>query len=511
MRCLQDRYELIRLLGTGGMAHVHLAWDRVLGRQVAVKIVPEHLAADPVVRKRLLREARAAASFSHPHAVRVFDVGEADGAPFIVMEPVEGVTLARVLAERGALPVAEAVTIADGVLQALGAAHRIGLVHRDVKPANILLPDDGPVKLADFGIAKGVQQPATELTATGQVLGTPRYLAPEQAAGRTPVPASDVYALGVVLYELLAGRPPFEGDDPLAVAIAHQRQDPPPLGHLRPEVPDALAAVVHRALGKQPAERFANASEMRAALRAAAHDARHATRSMNSLAKPHPAPTTRQNPAQPGAAARQETSRLGVSAAALGLLSLAALALGFAFDGLGQGGAPSVSAEPSVQPDAAATQAPATPLDPGSSPVPSDSAPEATTVDENAADSARERLQAAVQRWAADPEALGEKGEALVDKAEDLLEEDDGDRELEKEARELATEVDQWVAEGKLDAAVGDEAVALLDAVIAESRQARSPPGDERPAHRDSDPAHAGPSDAGPPDGAPRGRGRAGG
>jgi eukaryotic-like serine/threonine-protein kinase len=263
---LADRYELQELLGSGGMARVHAARDRRLGRRVAVKLVREDLVGDGRSRERLLREARSAASFHHPNSVAVFDVGEHDRQPFIVMELIDGESLADRLSREGRLRPAEVVGIGVGVLAALEAAHERGLVHRDIKPANVLLPQPGGVKLADFGIAKAVADTAGGLTAVGDVMGTPNYLSPEQAAGQSAVPASDLYALGVVLYECLAGRPPFSGENPLAVALAHQREPTPPLRRVAPDVPEDLAAVVEQALAKDLAVRFADAPAMRRAL-----------------------------------------------------------------------------------------------------------------------------------------------------------------------------------------------------------------------------------------------------
>ena len=265
MKVVGDRYELGGLLGSGGMGQVWRAYDRRLGRSVALKLLSIDV-PDPRSRQRFSREAQAAASFSHPNAVTVYDFGEEDNRPYIVMELVEGSTLADLLAERGSLPGPEAGSIAEQVLDALGAAHRKGLVHRDVKPSNVLLTPDGRVKLADFGIAKAVGGAASGLTATGEVLGTPHYLSPEQAAGEPATPRSDLYATGVLLYEMLVGTPPFTGESPLAVALAHQRTAPPPLRG-RPDVDPILAMAVERALEKDPDRRYPDAASMRAALR----------------------------------------------------------------------------------------------------------------------------------------------------------------------------------------------------------------------------------------------------
>ena len=266
MTLLADRYELAEWLGSGGMARVHAARDLRLGRRVAVKLVREDLVGDAATRARLLREARHAGAFHHPNAVAVFDVGTDRGAPFVVMELVEGETLADRLARHGRLEATESATIASAVLEALAAAHARGLVHRDVKPANVLLPHAGGVKLADFGIAKELTAGSASITSTGQILGTPAYLAPEQVAGEGTTPASDVYAVGVVLYECLAGRPPFTGEHAMAVALAHQREPVTPLLRVAPSAPAELAAFVEHALAKDPARRYHDAAAAREAL-----------------------------------------------------------------------------------------------------------------------------------------------------------------------------------------------------------------------------------------------------
>jgi eukaryotic-like serine/threonine-protein kinase len=265
MTVLADRYELAEELGAGGMARVVAAYDRSLDRRVAIKLIREELLGDATVRDRLLREARAAARLHHPNTVAVYDVGEDDGRGFVVMELVRGTTLAQHLAA-GPLRPEPAVRIITAVLDGLQAAHARGLVHRDVKPSNILLPAEGGVKLADFGIARGMAEATSKLTATGTVLGTPAYLAPEVIGGADAAPTSDLYAVGIVLYEALAGRVPFAAESPIAVALAHQRTPPPPLTDLAPSVSPSLVEAVERALAKDPADRFTDAAAMRTAL-----------------------------------------------------------------------------------------------------------------------------------------------------------------------------------------------------------------------------------------------------
>jgi serine/threonine-protein kinase len=274
-RRLTDRYILEEELASGGMGALWLARDEVLGRSVAIKVLHDHLAGDEELLERFRMEAVAAARLSHPAVVRVFDTGTSDGVVFIVMELVEGATVAELLAERGALPPGEASHIARGVLNALAHAHREGVIHRDVKPGNILVTRGNQVKLADFGIAKAAFA-EEDLTTTGNLLGTSRYLSPEQVAGGDVDERSDLYAVGVVLYEMLTGRPPFEAETHIATATMRLTKDPAPPRSLRPGIPRGLEAVVTRALARDPAERFQSAQEMSAALERAAPGTRPA-------------------------------------------------------------------------------------------------------------------------------------------------------------------------------------------------------------------------------------------
>jgi serine/threonine-protein kinase len=262
---LQDRYELIEQIGSGGMATVWRAVDRQLGRTVAVKTLHQNLAEDGAFVERFRREARSAAALAHPNIVTVYDSGDENGAPYIVMELVDGMSLHSVLAASGPLSVAHAARVGAAVLAALDHAHSRGLVHRDVKPGNILVTQDGSVKVADFGIAKGLEE-AAGLTQTGTLMGTASYISPEQASGHRATGASDLYALGCVLYECLTGRPPFAGDNPVAVAVQHQRASVPPITSYRADVPAPLQSVVLRALAKSPSERYPSAADMHHAL-----------------------------------------------------------------------------------------------------------------------------------------------------------------------------------------------------------------------------------------------------
>ncbi len=257
---MTERYTVERKLGSGGMATVFLAHDTVLDRPVAVKVLATHLADDDQFRERFLREARLAAKFVHPNVVQVYDADEDERGPFIVMEYVEGHTLSEELRHRGRLPPAEAVGIGVQVCAALDAAHAAGLVHRDIKPQNILLRPDGRVKIADFGIARSLA--ATRHTEIGTVLGTAAYLAPEQARGEEVTPAADIYSLGVVLYELLTGRTPFEADTLPELLLKREHGELVPPRDLVPGIPLALERVVMRCLALHPEHRPSSAAAL---------------------------------------------------------------------------------------------------------------------------------------------------------------------------------------------------------------------------------------------------------
>jgi hypothetical protein len=263
---LLDRYELVRSVGQGGMADVYEGWDHQLQRRVAVKVLRERETVDPAFVARFLREASATAGLGHPNVAAVFDAGSDRGLHFIVMEFVAGRTLREVLEERGRLPVPAAAAAVAAAATALGAAHAAGLVHRDVKPGNIMVTPDA-VKVVDFGIARAADADPTG--ATTNVLGTPSYMSPEQAQGARLDARSDVYGLGVCLYELLTGVPPFTGDNAFAIAYQHVNATPRPPSELRPDLPAALEAVILRAMAKDPDRRYQTAAGMRAAIEAA--------------------------------------------------------------------------------------------------------------------------------------------------------------------------------------------------------------------------------------------------
>ncbi|MBA3328726.1 MAG: serine/threonine protein kinase [Solirubrobacterales bacterium] len=266
---IAGRYELGDRLGYGGMSTVQLALDRRLERHVAVKLLAEHLAEDAQFVSRFRREALSAARLVHPNIVQVFDFGLDDpsGRHYIVMEYIRGRSGAEIIRDETRLGVADVLVLLDGACRGLHHAHRNGVVHRDVKPGNILRSDEGSVKLADFGIAKAeIDQASSQITQVGSVLGTAAYLAPEQAAGEEAGPPADLYGLGVVTYQFLAGRLPYDASSLTELALLQQREHPPRLDEVSPEVPAALAIAVDRALALDPGDRYADAEEMRIAL-----------------------------------------------------------------------------------------------------------------------------------------------------------------------------------------------------------------------------------------------------
>jgi serine/threonine-protein kinase len=260
---IDNRYRVIGRLGSGGMADVYCAEDLQLGRRVALKLLYRRLAADAAFVERFRREASAAASLQHPNVVQVFDRGEWDGTSYIAMECLDGRTLKEIVRAEGPMAPRQAVDVVLQVLKALRFAHRRGIVHRDIKPHNVMMDDEGRVKVTDFGIARAG---ASDMTETGSIMGTAQYLSPEQAQGRPVDARSDLYSVGVVLYELLTGRVPFDGESAVTVALKHVSEVPLPPSRLAGAVSPALDAVVLRALEKEPDQRFQNADEMIAAL-----------------------------------------------------------------------------------------------------------------------------------------------------------------------------------------------------------------------------------------------------
>ncbi len=268
-RILGGRYELGRIIGRGGMALVSQARDLRLGREVAVKELRIDLATDPTFQARFRREAQAAAGLNHPNIVSVYDTGEEmdpttrTPVPYIVMELVEGRTLRDILREGRAILPRRALEFTIGVLEALAYSHKAGIIHRDIKPANVMLTSTGIVKVMDFGIARAVADTSSTMTQTAAVIGTAQYLSPEQARGETVDSRSDIYSAGCLMYELLVGRPPFQGDSPVSVAYQHVREQPVPPSQLDAEITAPMDAVVLKALAKDPDDRYATAGEMR--------------------------------------------------------------------------------------------------------------------------------------------------------------------------------------------------------------------------------------------------------
>jgi serine/threonine-protein kinase len=261
---LSGRYRLDEQIGTGGMSTVYRAFDTVLERQVAVKLMHRDMADHPDQLERFRREARSVAQLNHPHIVQVIDAGEDGNMPYIVFEYVEGETLKDRIRRFGRLPIPEAIAYAIEIAWALGAAHAREIVHRDVKPQNVLVDEEGSAKVTDFGIARTLDQEG--LTADGRVLGTTDYVSPEQALGHVVTGQSDIYSLGVVLYEMLTGDVPFHGENQVAVAMKHVREELPDLQYRRPEVSSALAAVLDRMTAKDLASRYRSTHELMAEL-----------------------------------------------------------------------------------------------------------------------------------------------------------------------------------------------------------------------------------------------------
>jgi serine/threonine-protein kinase len=257
------RYRIERKLGAGGMADVYLAEDQELGRRVAIKILNDRHAADDSFIERFRREAKNAASLSHPNIVSIYDRGEAEGTYYIAMEYLEGRSLKELIVGRGPAPVKTAIDYARQILAAVGFAHKGGIVHRDIKPHNVLVGPEGRLKVTDFGIARSG---ASQMTEVGSIIGTAQYLSPEQARGAPVDQTSDLYSVGVVLYEMLTGQVPFTGDTPLEIAMKHLSEVPKPPSELRPDIPHDLDSVVLRALAKDPSERYQSAEEMDADL-----------------------------------------------------------------------------------------------------------------------------------------------------------------------------------------------------------------------------------------------------
>jgi len=481
-RRLADRYVLGEEVGVGGMSRVHVALDERLGRRVAVKLQDGRVmaTADPAGRERFLREGRTTAAFSHRHAVTVFDAGEDAGDLYIVMEFVDGPSLADHLARNGPLPVDEMVRISRQVLSALAAAHSAGIVHRDVKPANILIGADGDTKLADFGIAKRFDDLGAAVTSTGMVIGTPRYLAPEQALGHVATPATDVYAMGVVMFEMLIGQLPFE-TDPVEANSSSQQSTALRLRSLRPGIPAPLAAVVASALATLPSERPPTAAALLAALDAAWSPHAASNRVAEpTLLMPTAAVTTLDGLAVTDVLLSVPTnnrhSSTGSSSGRTAVLLFAGLlvvlggVVAAATSGSGDEVADSVvtAVTPSSVPVTVPVPTEQPPTEPPATP-PSVSEPtmteptmiEPTSVTVIPGFPATDDLEVFLLQTERDPDLLGESGAELADQLRDVVEQR-GSKQS-KAAVELREKLVEWVEEDEIPGAIA----AALDELLA--------------------------------------------
>ena len=257
---INDRYQVIRSIGEGGMANVYLAYDTILDRNVAVKVLRGDLATDEKFVRRFQREAMSASALSHPNIVEMYDVGEDDGNYFIVMEYIDGKTLKNLIKKRGALTVAEVVDIMLQLTSAISCAHDSYIIHRDIKPQNVMILDDGRVKITDFGIA--IASNASELTQTNSVMGSVHYLPPEQANGAGATAKSDIYSLGILMFELLTGKLPFKGENAVEIALKQMKEQIPSVCAINPEIPQSIENVILKACAKNPKNRYANVKDM---------------------------------------------------------------------------------------------------------------------------------------------------------------------------------------------------------------------------------------------------------
>lgn len=453
---LAGRYEVGAELGAGGYSRVLRAHDRRLGRDVAVKLLDVGT-GDPSARERFLREALIGGRINHPNAVTVFDTGDDGGTLYITMELVEGEDLARRLRRVGSLPPDEAVAIAAQVLAVLEVAHDHGIIHRDVKPSNILMQSDGTARLADFGIARPLGELTSGLTKTGQIIGTAKYLSPEQAAGAPLTPATDLYSTGVVLYEMLVGDVPFDGDHAVAIALAHQQQDVPSVRGRAPHVDGDLAAVVERSLSKDASARYAGAASMRAALSGPSSSTAALSAGATATTAVLPGdvgvgirshqPVGREGADPPPVAPSWFRLRSRLVFALVAGVVIVAIAIAIAVLVADESSGPENLAAGDA--DTTLTSQITTPEEPAAEDTaPVSSAATLATLGELA------------DQVAADPGAYGEKGSDLLDKLQEVQREK-SDKQADKAAKVLE-EIDKWIADGKLDAAIAEQARAVL-------------------------------------------------
>ncbi|MEO6651127.1 MAG: serine/threonine-protein kinase [Ilumatobacteraceae bacterium] len=487
---LLDRYELSELIGTGGTARVYLGRDRRLQRKVAVKVLDSRLAesADPAAHTRFLREGRSSARFSHPHAVATYDAGEDAGRLFIVMEHVDGSSLAQRIADAAPLPEPEIVRVGTQLLSALAAAHEVGLIHRDVKPPNVLLDPTGTVKLADFGIARRFDEITSALTVEGMVIGTKAYLAPEQARGLETGPPVDIYAVGAVLYEMATGqRPPMTPSDAPRGADPHV---------LRSDLSKPLAAAISKSLAGRPADRFESAESMSAALSGATPTATMpaaaipgtpaaqvavpvaaaatAPMALSSSAMQSPRPTTL-IPAPPLRDARTGKPQLAAGRWVLIVLALLVVVGGAIALARGDSnGSNATDAQSTAAPNAVTIAPPdSTPsptqatAPPPTTPAPAAPAPTTplATDPPNSPElipgfPATDDVGQFIDQLRDPKSTAGKQSRKLGDGLRDVLKEDSEDRS--KEIRDVVENIDEWLATDEIDPTVAARAIAFL-------------------------------------------------
>ncbi len=450
---LGGRYELRRAIGRGGMGEVWVGRDRMLDRDVALKVLDVHAAHDDgVAAERFRRETTAAAGLSHPHVVQVFDGGVTEGIAYLVMELLPGPTLAELVAAEGPLPVDRAVALARQAADGLAAVHRAGLVHRDVMPSNLMLDEQGRVRVVDFGIARLAEATATQVTATGTVIGSAAYLSPEQARGEAATPASDHYALGCVLMTMLTGRPPYEAEHPMALLRQHIDSAPPRVRDRRPEVPAAVDRLVDTLLSKDPRRRSAGVGALLALPGAAANAVLPAA---DAGAAPPPTPTAVLTSTTPGVVAPPGRSpRVLVVLGAVLLALLVVLLLAMALTAGGDDDPEDTAAPPSTS---ASDRPPATDDEttPPTTAAASPTTEQTTEPPANDLDGALDDLAAAIERTRAYGGLEEKAADELLRKVDELRKHvDEGKPEhVVKKLDDLSKKVDDLLEKGEIDAA----------------------------------------------------------